>query len=139
MKFIKGFLNFFTVITSCILLMVALSHTLGDCTGISENILWDIILSGAVTALVTAAIYSIDFKSQKQFVIMTLVHYLLLCIVMVFLGTNFGWITFDFRGILMMAVDVALVYIMVFVITYLVYKKEADQLNEALEKKYRNK
>ena len=139
MKFIKGFLNFFTVITSCILLMVAISHTLGDYTGISENILWDIILSGAVTALVTAAIYSIDFKSQKQFVIMTLVHYLLLCIVMVFLGTNFGWITFDFRGILMMAVDVALVYIMVFVITYLVYKKEADQLNEALEKKYRNK
>ena len=139
MNFIKGFLNFFTTITSCILLMVAVSYTFGDYCSMSENILWDIIISGAVTALVTAAVYSVEFRSKKHYAVMTVLHYVLLCGVMIFLGANFGWIIFDFEGILMMIIDVALVYVMVFIITYLVCKKEADKLNEALERKYRDK
>ena len=139
MNFIKGFLNFFTTITSCILLIVSISYTLGDYSTMSENILWDIIISGAVTALVTAAVYNVEFKSKAHFAVMTALHYVLLCGVMVFLGVNFGWISLDFHGVLMMAVDVALVYVMVFIITYLVYKKEADKLNDALERKYSNK
>lgn len=139
MRFIRGFLNFFTTITVCILIVVAISCSLGDYDGMSESILWDILLSGAVTALVTAAVYSVEFKSKKHFVFMTAVHYLLLSAVMIFLAANFGWISLDIGGALGMMFDVAVVYVMVFIISYIISKKEADKLNDALEKKYRDR
>ena len=139
MNFIKRFLDFFTTITTCILMIVAISFVFSDYSCDAGVLLRNIIISGIVTALITAVIYGVEFRSKKQFVLLTLLHYLLLSIVMIILGINFGWIMATLKGAVQMMLDVAAVYAMVFAISYFIEKKETDKLNEALEKKYRDK
>jgi hypothetical protein len=54
---------------------------------------------------------------------------------MIVLGLLFGWIDVSFGNILCMIFYVALVYVIVFAINYILAKKEADELNEALNKR----
>jgi hypothetical protein len=66
--------------------------------------------------------------------ILFLVHFLLLCVAMIVLGLLFGWIDVSFGNILCMIFYVALVYVIVFAINYILAKKESDcifRLNSA--------
>jgi hypothetical protein len=57
---------------------------------------------------------------------------------MIGLGLQFGWMDVSFGNILCMIFYVALVYVIVFAINYILAKKEADELNESLNKWNRN-
>lgn len=139
MNFIRNFLNFFTTITSSVLIIVALSSSMGDYGPLDASILWDIVLAGTVTSVVTAVVYSIDYKTVKQYIFASVIHYILLCIIMIFMGAAFGWSNLTVGGILGMVLDVTVVYAMVFGISYLLNKKEADSINDALGRKYNEK
>lgn len=135
MKFFKNFLSFFTSITTAITVVVAIVTVVGDYTEISHFLALQILGAGSVTALITAAVYSFEFKNKKDFIIKTAVHYVLLCTAMNIMGIMFNWTGSDIRGIVMMCVYVAVVYFIVYSITYTLYKKEADELNRALEER----
>ena len=132
MKFIKGFLSFFTTITTAITAVVGACCLMGGVESCPPYIALQILGAGAVTALITAAVYSFEFKSKKHFIIMTAVHYVLLCVVMNVISIMFGWTSADIGGIAMMCICVAIVYAIVYTITYILTKKEADELNTAL-------
>ena len=134
MKFLKRFLGFFSVITTAVLIVVTVTVISGY-ESLSPYITLQVLISGAVTAIVTAAVYSVDFRSRKHFIIMTLIHYILLCIVMGTLGVLFGWIDKNPAGIIMMCIYVAVVYAIVFGMTYILAKREADELNRALDER----
>ena len=104
-------------------------------TGVSPYIPLQILGSGAVTARITAVIYSFEFRNRKHFILMTAIHYVLLCITMNVIGVMFGWMDAAVIDILMMCVDVAVVYVIVFGITYVLMKKVADELNRALNER----
>ena len=137
MKFFKCFLSFFTTITTAITAVVGISCLISGVENCPPYITLQILGAGAVTALITAAVYCIEFKSIKFFIILTAVHYVLLCIVMAVIGIMFGWISADISGIVMMCIYVAAVYAIVYTITYILMKKEADELNTALNERNR--
>lgn len=56
---------------------------------------------------------------------------------MIGLGLQFGWISATFGSIIRMIFYVALVYVIVFAINYILAQKEADELNKALNKRNR--
>ena len=137
MKFFKGFLNFFTSITTAITVVVSLVVLLNGYSGLSEYITLQILGAGAATALLTTIIYSFEFRSRKHFLVMTAIHYVLLCITMNILGTTFGWTNTTPVNIIAMCIYVAVVYVIVYAITYVLMKKEADELNRALNERNR--
>lgn len=137
MKFLKAFLNFFTSITTAITAVLSVVVLVSGYEGLSPFITLQILSAGAITALLTAAVYSVEFRSKKHFLIMTAVHYVLLCITMAVLGAVFGWTGTSVPGIVMMCIYVAVVYIIVYAITYVLMKKEADKLNRALNERNR--
>ncbi len=138
MKFLKEFLNFFTVITTAITAVVGIVTAFGGYTEVSPYIALQILGSGAVTAVLTAAIYSAEFKSKTHFFLLTAIHYVLLCITMNIIGIMFDWIEASAIGCLMMCIYVAVVYVIVYAISYVLMKKEADALNRALNERNKN-
>lgn len=137
MKFFTEFCRYFVQITTGILIVCAVNFLLYGFEDMPGSTLWQILLSGFLTAIATAAAYSFEPKSTKQFILMTAIHYIVLCIIMIFLGNSFGWLSLNFAGIIMMAISVALVYAFTMLVTYLTSKKDADDLTKALESRKR--
>ncbi len=131
MRFVKSFFEWFTTITTAILIVSALTTAL-DGSEVPSTFLRDIIIAGAFTSLVTTVIYLHDYKAWNTFLVASLIHYVLLCAIMVFLGIQFGWMQADLDGIVMMSIDVAVVYAIVLLFSFVLSKKEADEMNQAL-------
>ena len=139
MKFLKSFVRFFSTITTCILIVCAVNFFLSGGTEIPGDTLFRILLSGFATALVTAVFYYREIKTHKQFLIIIILHYVLLCGIMIGLGVWFGWMDFDLGGIIMMLVSVAVVYALTMLMNYIVAKKDADDINRMLEQMNRRR
>lgn len=139
MKFLKSFVRFFSTITTCILIVCAVNFFLSGSTEIPGDTLFRILLSGFATALVTAVFYYREIKTHKQFLIIIILHYVLLCGIMIGLGVWFGWMDFDLGGIIMMLVSVAAVYALTMLMNYIVAKKDADEINKMLEQMNRRR
>lgn len=139
MKFLKSFVRFFSTITTCILIVCAVNFFLSDSTEIPGDTLFRILLSGFATALVTAVFYYREIKTHKQFLIIIILHYVLLCGIMIGLGVWFGWMDFDLGGIIMMLVSVTVVYALTMLMNYIVAKKDADEINKMLEQMNRRR
>lgn len=137
MKFFTELCRYFVQITTGILIVCAVNFLFYGSADMPGSTLWQILLSGFLTALATAIAYSFEPKSTKQFILMTAIHYIVLCIIMIFLGNSFGWLSLNFAGIIMMAISVALVYAFTMLVTYLTSKKDADDLTKALESRKR--
>jgi hypothetical protein len=135
MKYIKEFLSFFTTITTAILIIVTANAAFGTYDSFPKYLPIEILISSAVTALISTLIFNSEIKTKKLFILMTAVHYVLLCIIMSMLGIMFEWIPKSIVGIMYMVIDVAIVYTIVVTVNYILAKKEATELNHALEKR----
>jgi hypothetical protein len=135
MKYIKSYISYFTAIATAILVIVTIDAALSSYESFPKYLPLEILAASAITALITTIILCREIKTGKQFLVSFLVHFLLLCASMIGLGLLFGWIDASFGNILGMIFDVALVYVIVFAINYILAKKEADELNEALDKR----
>jgi lysylphosphatidylglycerol synthetase-like protein (DUF2156 family) len=138
MKYIKSYISFFTAIATAILVIVTIDAAVNSYEFFPKYLPIEILAASALTALITTMILCREIKTRKQFLISFLVHFLLLCAVMIGLGLLFGWLDASFGNILCMIFYVALVYVIVFAINYILAKKEADELNEALNKRKGN-
>ena len=140
MKLLKEFIAYFVHITTGILLVsgIVVAFLSSESYILPKTILLDVILAGGVTAFITTIIYMREPKTRTEFVILTVVHYIALCAAMVFMGKLFGWIGSELSDIVVMCGYVAIVYAFTFFSRMFTYKKDADQLNEALKKKYKD-
>jgi len=138
MKIITESIKYFMCITTGIVIMCALNIPLSGNDTMPSNILWQIIISGAATSVITAIVYSRETNTTKGTIILMAVHYVILCVVMIFLSVMFGWMKLCIQGIVMMVVSVAFVYVITFSSRYLLDKKQADLFNETLKNKYRD-
>ena len=132
MKFVKYFLSFFCTITTAIVFVVNINFLSVDHPDVSKYLMLQILGAGFVTALVTAAFFALAEKLGRYFVVGSLIHFAVLCVIMVWLGVLFGWYDFCLNGVLDMVISVAIVYVIVYTISYILMKKEADEINKAL-------
>ncbi len=139
MNFFKAFLHFFVTITTAIVFVVAIDGAIGDYEMIPKYTMFQILGAGAATALVTTAVFSYEPKTRKQYLIQTVVHYIVLCGIMAVAGIMFGWIDVTAFDVIIMCIYVAVVYFIVFVISYLLLKKEVDRFNEAINRRRNGK
>lgn len=139
MRFITDLLKYFVSITTGILFVFIIILLLNGSGSVSTQMLVQIPCAAFVTALVTVIICSKETVTKKELYIRIAIHYLLLCVIMVILGTAFGWVYFDLAGIVTMAVSTAVIYAFTFAGTYLSSKSEAEKLNKALKNKREQK
>ena len=133
-EFIKKFISFFITINSGIMLVVGL-FSLGDETMSTDNI-WRIFIISALTALVTAGVFSINPKKPMKRVVNILIfagHFVTLCAIVFVGGTKFGWFELSLKGLLWVAGSVGVVYVFTALIYILLANKEAKDLNKALK------
>lgn len=139
MRVIKDFMRCFLYITMGILIVCAVNFQLSDAPWLPKETLWQILLSGALTAGVTILLYPREGVNKSIFWIQLLIHYAVLCMIMVFCGHWFGWLDLGTGGIVMMVVSVAVVYVLTFVIHYLIDQKSAKEINQKLWERYGDK
>lgn len=135
MKFITELLKYFVYITTGILFVFITMLLIEGSDSISIQKLIQIPCAAFVTALVTVIIYSKEAVMKKEFYIRIAIHYLLLCVIMVILGSAFEWIKIDLAGIMIMVISTAAIYAFTFAGAYLSSKSEAEKLNKALKSK----
>ena len=132
MYFIRKFLSMFPIITTCVLVIAALESLDGYIDPLAPV---KVLAAGALTALVTAAVYPYEACSRREFWVRTVIHFVLLLGTMVMLGMWFGWIDLSIIGIGYMSLSVAGVYACVFAVSYFLDKSSADELNRKLAEK----
>ena len=131
MKFIIEFAKFFVCITTGVIIICAVNCSLSGDIVLNGDVLWNILFTGMLTALVSAVI----FRSTEHFFIKAVIHYIILCFIMIFLGLQFGWMQLELSGIIMMVLSVAAVYIFTCLTRYITDYKDADRMNKALERR----
>ena len=141
MNFFKLFINLFSTITVGISMVCAAIFLLVPEYEVSRYILLQVLLASFSTALLTAVgiYFFARLDSKLKAVIACAVHYVLLCAVMIGFGIWFDWMNFNLEGIVMMTTSVAAVYLITFLLNYILIKKEADDINEALKERHGQK
>ncbi len=135
LRFIKCFITFFTTITTAILIVVTVNVAISWSDVLVSETLPHILISGALTGLVTALFFFKEFKNTKDFIIRSAIHYLCMCAIMIVIGYWFNWMELEIGNILGMILSVTVVYAITWVVDYLLAKKDADELNRALKER----
>ena len=139
MRFIRGFISYFTTITTTVLALIGIIAVFEGAEHFSKYMPLQILITGAATALITALIMCREIRSRKQLLFLFALHYVLLCGAMTGLGMWFNWMERSFVGVALMALYVAVVYVFVFFITYLLGKREANAINRVLRERKNRK
>lgn len=134
MSIFRDFIKWFQYITIGVLIICAANFALSGTDTIPMMTLWQILLSGFLTTLITMLFYS----GKRVTYIKCGIHYVILCGVMIPCGYWFGWLSFNVAGICMMLLSVAGVYLLAFVAYYLIDLKQAKKINQRLKEKYPN-
>ncbi|MCH5276176.1 MAG: DUF3021 family protein [Lachnospiraceae bacterium] len=139
MRKILEFFKWFFYITTSVLFICAANLALSGVDIISAKMMWNILLSGLITALVTTLLRPDEKDGGKIMIIKIIIHYIVLCVVMIICGHRFGWMEFLLRDIIMMLVSVAIVYFIVFFASFWIDLKRAEEINQKLKEKYSDK
>lgn len=136
MKKIADYVKWFLYITTGILIVCGVNMEMMGMDMIPLKTLWQILLSGFLTTAVTVLLLPTELAGKVETCVKFLLHYVSLCIVMILCGNWFGWLDLDFKGILMMVVSVAGVYLLAFAAYYLIELRQANRINQKLKEKY---
>lgn len=141
--FVKRLLKWFLYIIPGVMVVCGIGYMLSGVETIKVNVLWKILFSAFVTALVTAGMQigllqaEDDKKVNPYFKL--IIHYIVLCAIMSFLGAWFGWVDFNIYGVLAMALYVGAVYFLTCAAYYIIDVKQADIINKKLREKFGDK
>ena len=138
MKRFLEFVKWFLYITTSVLFVCAANMEISGTETINSNVLWQILLSGFITALITVFLRPLEYGNGIGSIIRIIIHYIILCVVMIIFGCQVGWMSFNIAGIVMMTVSVAVVYLLVYCAGYWIDKKNADEINRKLKSRYIN-
>ena len=132
--FISNLIKFFLIINSAEMLIVWINIFKFDTIGTA--LIPQIFCSSFVTALVTTVFFSLNPKKPMSValrVILYIAFYLVLCVVIMGLGSLFSWFELSPQGILGVALSVAGVFCITSVISYIMSKSEANEMTDALK------
>lgn len=137
--FVKWFVEWFVFITTGILMICVVDFAyFSEDELIPKATLSYILLSGFLTAAITAAFSLIEPVKKSGRIICFLLHVVCMDVAMVGCGLWFGWIDFVQFGILKMCLSVAGVYVFVVFFYYILDKHRAEQMNQSLRIRYRD-
>ena len=136
MKRLAEYIKWYMYITTSILVVCAINVTSEGMDFVPAEILGQVLLAGLLTTLVTVFIRIREYGKRVIEILGYIFHYLALYAVMLVCGKWFGWISWSLRGWIVMAVDVANVYLLCFGVYYLVDLKSANDINKKLKEKY---
>ena len=137
MKYISEFIKYFCYITTGIVIVSGITVLPNEM--IRSATILQSVFAGAITALVTTILLTGEPKSKNDIIFRMGFHYILLCVIMVIVGFVFNWIPRSIIGVIFMVISVGIVYIFVTLTYVFTSRKEVNELNKALLKKYRNK
>lgn len=135
MKKLREFLHYFVTITTGILIISAVSYSTQSQPP-TAGTLWHILLSAGLSALSTAAFFPDENASKLRINIGLVLHFISLCVIMIFCGNRFGWIGPGFLPALAMVGYVVVVYAFTAGVTYLISRREAALINQQLKRKF---
>lgn len=136
MRFIKELLNYFAYITTGTSIAFVIYTTIIKVESVSVKMIAEIPIAGFVIALITTIILYREQKTKKAVLITVAVHFISVSAAMIGLGLLFEWIHFEIKQILIMLLCIIFVWIFTFLIEYFTSKKEAQDISEAISKKY---
>ena len=136
MKKIGEYVKWYVYITTSILMVEALIFGVYGAEELPGETLWQIMVSGFLTTLVTVLMVCTDSVTTVGAVLKYVCHYVLLCAVMIPLGSWFGWIRLSLPGIAIMLGAVAAVYVLTFCAYYIIDMRAANKMNQRLKEKY---
>ena len=134
-NFFTDLLKWFLIINTGIMVIVWINISRYDT--IWTGIIPEIFAASFLTSLVTTVYFSYNPKKPITVpvrILLTFVHYLALCVIIMVVGTLFDWFDPTPKGMVGIALSVAGVYIIATVISYLLSKGEADEMTDALKK-----
>ena len=134
-EFFVSLLHYFVDITTAVLITAAIFLTISG-QQIDSIILWEILLSGLITALPTALLLCFDTKNVKLSWILWILHFLVILIVTILLLKAFGWCSITPLSLLMTFLAVVFIYLFTSFVHYLVDRKHASIMNKQLKKRY---
>lgn len=138
MKFIETTIRYFFYITTAILMLCAFMYGTSDVEEISVDILLGIVISGAVTALITSIFVVVQESGNINMILSMILHYIALCVVMIVMGERLGWVKYEVGQVVNMCIDVAIVYAITFIFGYKMDQKDAEDINKKLKEKYKD-
>ena len=133
--FIIDFFKWFLIINTGIMVVVGINIFQYD--SITTLIIPQILVASLLTSLVTTAFFAFNPRKPIKVavrVMLVLGHFLVLCAIIMALGTSFGWFEFTTKGCLIVVLSVAGVYFISALTSYILSKGEAKELTDALKK-----
>ena len=134
-EFLISLLHYFVDITTAVLIAAAIFLTVSG-QQMDSVILWEIMLSGFITALPTAVLICLDTKSIKLSLILWAVHFLLIFGITLLLLNMFGWCRITPMAVLLTFLSVVFIYVFTSFVHYLVDRKHTALMNQQLKNRY---
>ena len=134
-EFFISLLHYFVDITTAVIIAAAVYLTFSG-QQMDSIILWQILLSGFITALPTAALLCLDPKSVKVSAILWVGHFLLIFFITVMLLKMFGWCRITPMSVFLTFIAVLFIYFFTCSVHYLVAKKHTAWMNQQLKNRY---
>ncbi len=134
-EFFISLLHYFVDITTAVVIAAAVYLTFSE-QQMENNILWQILLSGFITALPTAVLLCFDPKSVRVSVILWVIHFLLIFFITLMLLKMFGWCKITPVSVFLTFIAVLFIYFFTCGVHYLVAKKHTAWMNQQLKNRY---
>lgn len=136
-EFFVSLLHYFVDITTAVIIAAAIYLTFSG-QPMADNILWQILFSGFITALPTAILLCLDTKSVKLSIILWVIHFLLIFLITLLLLKMFGWCRITPLSVFLTFAAVVFIYSFTCSVHYLVARKHTGWMNKQLKKRYSN-
>ena len=133
-EFLISLLHYFVDITTAVLIAAAIFLTASG-KQIDSAILWQILLSGLITALPSAALICLDTKSVRLSWIL-IAHFLVIYAITLLMLHVFGWCSLTPLSALLTFFAVVFIYLFTCLVHYLIDKKHTTLMNQQLKKRY---
>ena len=134
-EFLISLLHYFVDITTAVLIAAACYMTFSG-QQVDSRILWEILLSGFITALPTAVLLCFDPKSVRISMILWVMHFLLIFLITLLLLKMFGWCRITPLSVFLTFLSVVFIYFFTCFVHYLVDRKHTALMNQQLKKRY---
>ncbi|MBR3042950.1 MAG: DUF3021 family protein [Oscillospiraceae bacterium] len=134
-EFLISLLHYFVDITTAVLIAAAIFLTVSG-TQPESAMLWQILLSGLITALPSAALICLDTKSVRLSWVLWIVHFLAIYGITLLMLHLFGWCSITPVSALLTFFAVVFIYLFTCFVHYLIDKKHTALMNQQLKKRY---
>lgn len=134
-EFLISFLHYFVDITTAVLIAAAIYLSVSG-NPLDSMVLWEILLSGLITALPTAVLLCLDNKSAGLSCVLWMIHFLLIFGLTLLLLHMFGWCRITPLSVLLTFFAVVFIYLFTAFVHYLIDRKHTALMNQQLKKRY---